>query len=251
MNMTPDEYEIHAYIDGRLEEARRREVELYLAQHPDRAEEVQAWKRDAQRLRVAFGAWPPMPDRPDLDPARIRVRGRQRARARTLIAATIVVGFCAGGIGGWQARGWRAMRASPPMGDALAAYRLVAEDHSLRLDIASNSRGALQAWLDRQFASAVRLPSLQGTGYQPVGGRLFVTNEGPAAMVLYEDAQGHAISFYVRPPGDPQQLLPRGRRAQGDLLAQYGSDRSYNYAVVSRADDADQRVAAQVLANVI
>lgn len=70
-------------------------------------------------------------------------------------------------------------------------------------------------------------------------------------MVLYEDAQGHAISFYVRPPGDLRQLLPRGRRAEGSLLAQYGSDRSYDYAVVSRADDADQRVAAQALANVI
>lgn len=82
MNTPPDEYDIHAYVEGRLEESRRQEVELYLAQHPERAEEVRAWQRDAQRLRAAFGAWPPLPERPDLDPARIRVSTRRRAPLR-------------------------------------------------------------------------------------------------------------------------------------------------------------------------
>lgn len=70
-------------------------------------------------------------------------------------------------------------------------------------------------------------------------------------MVLYEDTQGHAISFYVRPPSPLHRLLPCGQRAQDGLLAQYGSDHSYNYAMVSRGDGIDQRVAAHALESVI
>ncbi|MGR3895775.1 anti-sigma factor, partial [Pseudomonas sp. 1176_21] len=33
--LIPSEDELHAYVDERLETARRREVELYLAAHPE------------------------------------------------------------------------------------------------------------------------------------------------------------------------------------------------------------------------
>jgi anti-sigma factor RsiW len=251
MNTTPSEYEIHAYVDGRLDEPRRQAVELYLTQHPERAEEIRAWQRDAQQLRASLGMWLERPDNPALDPSRIRARRHQRIRARWAIAAMLALSLGVGSFGGWQAHGWQTADATPPMGDALAAYRLVAQDRSVQLDIVSQSDNALQQWLDRHFEHAVRLPDLQGTGYRPVGGRLFATEQGVAAMVLYEDTLGHAISFYVRPPNSPHRMLPHGQRAEGGLLAQYGSDLSYNYAMVSRTDDADQRTVAQALGHVI
>lgn len=66
-------------------------------------------------------------------------------------------------------------------------------------------------------------------------------------VVLYRDAAGHAISFYVRPPGPRRHLLSRGERVDGGLLAQYGSGNGYNYAVVSRAGGDDAQVAARAL----
>ncbi|MDC6127450.1 anti-sigma factor, partial [Burkholderia gladioli] len=65
---------------------------------------------------------------------------------------------------------------------------------------------------------------------------LFATEDGPSAMVLYQDGQGHAVSFYVRPPGGQRQLLKNGTRRDGALLAQYGSQQGYNYALVAPTD---------------
>ena len=126
-----------------------------------------------------------------------------------------------------------------------AAYRLVALDRAARPDVVPQRAGDLQAWLDARFAHAARLPDLAAAGFRPVGGRLFATDQGLAAMVLYEDAAGHAISFYVRPPGPRHHLLPTGQRSADGLLAQYWSGQGYNYAMVSRDDGAGPQVARQ------
>lgn len=248
---TPSEYEIHAYVDGCLDESRRQAVEFYLAQHPERAEEVRAWHRDAQQLRVLFGAQSGQPDNPMLDPARIRRRRHRRMRARLAVAAMLVLSMGVGGLGGWEAQHWRAAQAAPPMADAMEAYRLMTRDQSAKLDIVSDRVSVLQAWLDRHFAHRVRLPDLQDANYHPVGGRLFATDQGAAAMVFFRDARGRTISFYVRPPGPLRHLLPSGERVDGDLMAQYGSDHVYNYAVVSKADADEKRVAAEALRDAI
>nr|WP_254696190.1 hypothetical protein [Lysobacter enzymogenes] len=54
MTHVPDEHDLHAYIDGRLDPARRAEVEAWLARQPERLAELQAWQRDAQQLRAAL-----------------------------------------------------------------------------------------------------------------------------------------------------------------------------------------------------
>ena len=44
------EADLHAYADGQLSGARRAAVEAYLAQHPDAAAQVAAWRRQADAL---------------------------------------------------------------------------------------------------------------------------------------------------------------------------------------------------------
>jgi anti-sigma factor RsiW len=245
MTSSPSEHDIHAYVDGRLEGERRDAVELYLARHPERAAEVQAWQRDAQRLRAALGVPQALPDNAALLPGAVRMH-RQRRRIRRLsLAAAAMLCLGVGGFGGWQARGLRNDVAAAPMADAIEAYRLVAVDHAAHPDVVAQRSGDLQRWLDTRFEHAARLPDLAGAGFHPVAGRLFATDQGPAAMVLYRDAAGHTISFYVRPPGPRNHLLPDGQRADGGLLAQYWSGEGYNYAMVSRDDGIDTQVAAQ------
>lgn len=236
---TPSEHDLHAYVDGHLDPPQRRAVEDWLATHPDRAAEIRAWQRDAQQLRAALGAAAEVPA--GLDPTRLRQRLRTRRRGRLAIAATLVLGLGAGGLGGWQLRAWRSTE-PPPMADALQAYRMFAADGAFRPDVGAATPAALQQWLRRNLAHAPALPDLAAAGFRPVGGRLLATAEGPAAMVLYRDGRGAAISFYVRPPA-AHRRLPRGERRDGALLAQYGSADGYYYAVVSRADGREARVA--------
>lgn len=251
MTTFPSEQDIHAYVDGRLDGERRDAVERYLAQHPDRAAEVQAWQRDAQRLRAVFGGTQTLADNPALHPAAIRQQRRRRQMQWRSLAAAMVLCLGVGGLGGWQARGMRVESAMAPMADAMAAYRLVAMDAAARPDVVPRSDSEMQAWLDGHFQRVTRLPDLSGAGFHAVGGRLFATDQGPAAMVLYRDAAGHAISFYVRPPGPRNRLLPPGQRTEGGLLAQYWSGPGYNYAMVSRSDGFAPRVVARALQQAI
>lgn len=242
MTTPPSEHDIHAYVDGRLDGERREAVERYLARHPERAAEVRAWQHDAQRLRAALAGAQTLPDNHTLQPTAIRRQRRQRRVQRLSLAAAAVLCLGIGGVGGWRMRG---ATTAAPMADAMEAYRLVALDRAARPDVVPQRAGDMQAWLDAHFEHAARLPDLSGAGFHAVGGRLFATDQGPAAMVLYEDAAGHAISFYVRPPGPRNHLLPTGRRVDGGLVAQYWSGQGYNYAMVSRDDGVDAQVAAE------
>ena len=48
------EADLLAYADGRLAEARRADIETYLAAHPEDAERVHAWRRQNEALRALF-----------------------------------------------------------------------------------------------------------------------------------------------------------------------------------------------------
>jgi anti-sigma factor RsiW len=76
---------------------------------------------------------------------------------------------------------------------------------------------------------------------------LTTTEQGPAAMVVYKDGQGRTLSFYIRPPGELNNLLPRGTRRDGNLQADYWSGSGYNYAVVGPADDPAAQAARRAL----
>ncbi|HVS76954.1 MAG TPA: hypothetical protein VHE11_08470 [Steroidobacteraceae bacterium] len=235
MNTTPSEYEIHAYVDGRLDEVRRQAVEFYLAQHPERAAEVRAWQRDAQLLRAELSGVPDLTDNPALDPARIRARRRERTRTRWATAAMVLLSVVVGGLAGWQARSWRYAALRLPMADAVQAYRMYTREQAGHFDFVSERHGDLQAWMGTHLAGAPSPPDLAAAGFHPVGARLVATADGPAGMVLYVDARGEAITYYVRPPS-PLGILPPGHRRDGDLIAEYGSANGYDFAFVSRSD---------------
>jgi anti-sigma factor RsiW len=246
ISMPPSERDLHAYVDHQLGNDDRRLVETFLASNPEVAAQVRAWQQDAQQLRAALSGALQQPVNPDLDPALIRQRLKRQSRRHLASAAVLLIAVSVGGFSGWQAREMTFASAAPlPMTDALQAYRLIAQQGILPADYKVSDDGDMQAWLDRYFTQANRLPDLAGAGFKPVSGRLLSTEQGPAAMVVYEDVGGHKISFYVRPPGPKNYLLPRGSRSDGELQAEYWSGAGYNYAMVSPSDTAAARMLKQ------
>ncbi|AGL85773.1 anti-sigma factor family protein [Pseudomonas protegens] len=237
ISLPPSDSDLHAYVDHQLSEQDRRLLEHYLASHPQVAARVQAWQQDAQHLRAALGGALLQPANPALDPVQIRARLKQRSLRRLASAAVLLVAVGVGGLSGWQARELTLAGSSVlPMTDALQAYRLFAEQGMLPADFKVQGNQSIQAWLDRYFTQASPLPDLQGAGFRAVSGRLLSTEQGPAAMVLYEDREGRKVSFYIRPPGPQNKLLPPGSRREGPLQAQYWSGQGYNYAMVGPAE---------------
>jgi len=235
MTLPPTEQDLHAYVDHQLGAADRQRLEAWLAEHPETAAQVQAWQQDAQHLRAAWSGALSLTPNPELEPAAIARRLRGQRLRRLAQAAVLVVAVGAGAGGGWQARGPADARlAVAPMTDALQAYRMFAVQGILPADYtATTGGGDVQDWLDRYFSRAQRLPDLSAAGFEPRSARLLNTDQGPAAMVVYENAAGQRASFYVRPPGPGYHMLPRGSRRDGELQADYWSDPSYNYAMVS------------------
>ena len=237
ISMPPSERDLHAYVDHQLSDTDRRVLETWLASHPDEAAQVRGWQQDAQQLRAALSGALQQPANPALDPAMIRLRRQRQSRRHLASAAMLLIAVSVGGFSGWQARELTLVRTSAlPMTDALQAYRLIAQQGMLPADYKVEGAGDMQRWLDRYFTQVSRLPDLTAAGFEPVSGRLLSTDEGPAAMVMYEDASGHKVSFYVRPPGPKNTFLPKGSRSDGDLQADYWSGGGYNYAMVSPVD---------------
>jgi anti-sigma factor RsiW len=247
ISIPPTERDLHAYVDHQLSEDDRRLVETFLVANPDKAAQVRAWQQDAQLLRAALGGALQQPANPELDPAQIRQRLKRQSRRHLASAAVLLIAVSVGGFGGWQAREMTFVSAQAPMADALQAYRLIAEQGILPADYKAADDSNMQAWLDRYFTQANRLPDLTGAGFKPVSGRLLSTEQGPAAMVVYEDVSGHKISFYVRPPGPKNFMLPRGSRSDGGLQAEYWSGGGYNYAMVSPSDTPAARMLRQTV----
>lgn len=236
ISMPPSERDLHAYVDHQLSEADRHRVDGFLASNPSIAAQVRAWQQDAQQLRAALGGALQQPANPDLNPALIRQRLKRQSRRHLASAAALLIAISVGGISGWQAREMTFAGATLPMTDAMQAYRLFAQQGVMPADYKVGEDGDMQNWLDRYFNQANRLPNLASAGFQPVSGRLLSTEQGPAAMVVYQNQSGQKISFYVRPPGPKNYLLPRGSRSDGELQAEYWSGAGYNYAMVSPAD---------------
>jgi anti-sigma factor RsiW len=246
ISLPPSERDLHAYVDHQLLEADRRQLETWLAAHPDVAAQVHAWQQDAQHLRASLSGALQQPANPELDPALIRQRLKRQSRRQLATAAVLLLAVSIGGLGGWQAR-QATLPAVLPMADAMQAYRLFAQDGILPADYQVQGNGDIQAWLDRYFTQAYRLPDLSQAGFKAVSGRLLTTEQGAAAMVLYEDPQGRRISFYIRPPGPENKLLPRGSRSADGLRAEYWSGAGYIYAMVSPTDEPTTQMLKQTV----
>lgn len=236
ISMPPSERDLHAYVDHQLSDDDRRLVETFLASNSEVAAQVRAWQQDAQQLRAALSGALQQAANPDLDPVLIRQRLKRQSRRHMASAAMLLIAVSIGGFSGWQAREMTLASAPLPMTDALQAYRLIAQQGILPADYKASDDDDMQGWLDRYFNQANRLPDLSGAGFKPVSGRLLSTEQGPAAMVVYENQGRQKISFYVRPPGPKNFLLPRGSRSDGGLQAEYWSGSGYNYAMVSPTD---------------
>ncbi len=228
----PDEAELHAYVDGQLDPAHREAIEHWMEANPARAAQIGGWKRDAEHLRALHASPERWPANPALEPARIRKSLQARRRHRLGIAASLLLAFGIGGGTGWQAR--QLHPDTVPMADAVAAYRQFADVDAPTMDFDASRRQDLQRWLLRHFGETGHVPDFAPAGYRLTGGRVLSTEQGPAAMLVYQDGSGARVGFYLRPRG---KLKGAGQRRDGDLLAQYWSYRDTSFALVSDVAD--------------
>jgi anti-sigma factor RsiW len=199
------EHDLHAYVDGQVDVARRWQIDRYLRDHPDAAKTVVTYQKQRDYLRAAFATIgiALLPERLRLETI-ISERLRQRHYPWRL-AAVVVLGLGLGGVTGWYLH-------SPVWGDrtartmevlrreALSSYAVYSTDRRHPIEVTAAEEQHLRQWLSNRLNKSVAPPDLSGFGYRLLGGRLLATEKGrPAALFMYEGSNGERLSLVIRP----------------------------------------------------
>jgi anti-sigma factor RsiW len=198
--MTDDvhEHELHAYVDGTLPEARRLEVEAWLAAHPADAERVQAWAGQNQSLHAAFDAILNEPLPLNLVRATRRSALPVPFKALAAMLAMLVTGLVGYAIGlsggGGQAPATPVYLAR----DAAIAHAVFSPEarHPVEVDAAHAEH--LVAWLSKRVGTQLQAPDFSAQGFELLGGRLLAGETGPVAQFMYQDPVERRVTLYVR-----------------------------------------------------
>lgn len=198
------EADLHAFADGQLPEARRVEVEDYLARHPEIAARVMADLRSRDALRLAFGGPPARPSAELVGAARRLERGlfwhRAGLRLQRAAAVALLVGI------GWVAHSQSGLSGianseaapMPPayVEDARHAH-LTAQ---VRARIASQLRGGVYDPAEIEAATGIDLPPLP-PDWRVVDAQVFPSRLGLSVEIALEAGPlGRVSVFAARSP---------------------------------------------------
>lgn len=214
------ENDLHAYVDGGLDEPARAVVEAYLADNPTVAEEVKSWERQNETLRALYGHHADEPVPPRLDAYRIERESRIGVGrwGRTAVAAVFLLAV--GTAAGWYGRNLFAPLAPTQIAlvdEAIEAHRVYSGEVVHPVEVWAGEKDHLQAWLSKRLARPLTVPDLRADGLMLVGGRLLPAANGPAAQFMYEDDTGHRVTLYIIP-------------------AKAGRETSFHYASLDRLE---------------
>src|SRR5215470_16722834 len=232
------EDELHAYIDGELPTDRKAAVAAWLAENPEQAALVAAWRAQAESIRAHFGAAvdEPVPQRLKLD----QILKQDKANGRSwmaMAAAAAMVAFIVGGAAGWMARG--ASAAAPGSSDvyaseALDAHKLYVVEVRHPVEVPGGERAHMTQWLSKRLGEDLRIPDLQSIGLKLVGGRLLPGPTGAAAFYMYEAQSGERFTIYCAKADLAQSAL---RYVSDDKFAAfYWADDKIAYVVSGPAN---------------
>lgn len=240
------EDDLQALIDGRLTDARRAQVDAYLAEHSEienRVAEDRGY-RDALRAELAEKFAEPIP-------ARLRIASLRAARSDAIIgrlratAAAIAIFFIGVGIGwvaGRSAPG--ATRPVPAAGseaavarDATVAYRTFVVEVVHPVEVGAAHEGHLLKWLSKRLGRRLLAPDLSQFGYRLIGGRLLPADGGAAAQLMYQDASGKRLTVYIEAARGNETAFRF--REEGKVSTFTWIDRGFGFAVTAPAGRAE------------
>lgn len=230
MSSTPiGEFDLHAYVDGQLDAARRAEVEAFIAAHPDAGAEVQALREQNQALHAGF-------DGVLNEPLPLHLSNALKQRHWPQGIAAGLVWLTCGLVAGWFLHG---SAAPPPMPSfaqqALAAHVLYAVEKRHPVEVPAAQEAHLVAWLSKRLDAPIRAPNLQGEGFALLGGRLLPGDKGPLAQLMYQSANGERLTLIVKRAAQTRETGFKVLQQNGTSVF-YWIDRDYGYALSGSID---------------
>lgn len=196
------EDDLHAFLDGALDQDRVADVERHLAENPDVAGEIERWRHRETDLRAVLGAYS-FGAADEIPVAELRRTDGRRVKWTAMVAA-LVVAFSLGGGAGYLGRSLIETPSAVRDLDALwldAAAREVFLTYvgEVRhpVEVGADEQEHLTNWLGNRIERPFTAPSLAELGFGLVGGRLLPINGRPGAMLMYENGQGDRATILL------------------------------------------------------
>ena len=239
------EDELHAFIDGRLDEWRRTAVLAHLARQPDELRRLARYAvhKDELRRRVEAA------DLPGDDPTTLRLQRELADRltraspttARLRRAAAIALLIGAGWASNTLYHQYIERQVPHIVAEAAQAHQVFGGDSQRPVELTAASRAEMVAWFTGHLGEAVEIPSLHAIGLRLVGGRLLTGEDGPVAQLIYEDRGGRRLTLALS--SEPTDAGPEIQIVEvSGLTAGYWQDGELAYAVV--AETSEQQLVA-------
>ncbi|OHV76574.1 anti-sigma factor [Rhizobium sp. LCM 4573] len=231
------EAELHAYVDGLLDEAERARIETWLAANPDAAAMIADWKTQNDRIRAAFAGHAKSME----NDVRLIARGAGSKTApsakRLRLAGAAAVIFAIGVLSGHFAP---RLLGQPEIQltyaeilpkEAQSAFLVYAGEVRHPVEVFAEEEAHLATWLGKRLAiDDLKVPNLQRLGFKLVGGRLLPVDGQPGAMFMYEDQAGERLTVLLS--RNSQNRTTSFRFASvGDVETFYWIDGELGYAV--------------------
>lgn len=237
------EADLHAYVDARLPDSRRAEVEAFLAAQPEEAERLAAYQAQKEALRQLFNpvldeALPArLLDLAEPPPATVDREKRPFLSRWSVqhIAAGMVIALL-GGAAGWLGHGQyqpseRLAAMTPLPRQAAVAHVVYSPDLKRPVEVTADQEEQLVKWLSKRLGTPVAPPKLGALGYELIGGRLLPGNSGPVAQFMYHDSTGQRLTLYVSTENTGSSATGFRFAQEGPVNVFYWVDGKFGYAL--------------------
>lgn len=236
------EFELHAYVDGDLDEDSMTRVEQYLGNNPDAAARVRSYLQQKDMLRSLAATESSLQRSPEIDELTRRLARRlQPSRLwgwqKSLVVAVML------------AAGWVGHMVLQPLIDGPEFTQEAVEAHLLTAIEPGEILPISPERLTRLFSrvgAAERVPDLATFGFEPIGAELVPSDEGILLHVPYRDEHGTTMSYFLIHDSEVAEVPRHILHRDGVTLA-YWQHQNERYAVAAPlSDDEISRIAAFV-----
>ncbi len=250
--LTPELARLHAYVDGQLEDDIRHDVEISLADNTEARERVQDYQRMNELLRQLYDPILEEPVPPTLQrfsrPPR-RKPGRlvaQAAAAAILLSLGLMGGFYLG-LNQNLVPMTAEREADHAVTEAVVAYTVYSPEVRHPVEVSGDQRDHLVSWLSKRMGRNIIAPHLENLDMRLLGGRLLASEDGPGALLMYEDPQGRRIVIHACLSDGKSSAFHYAR--QSGVSVYYWVDDAVSYAVAGELDKERLRPLAESVYN--
>lgn len=226
------EIELHAYVDGDLDEEAMARVEDYLSRNPKSAARVRDYIRQMDDLRRFARQEGSRDDSPAIHELGLKLARQLKPRTlpgwgRAMVACAV---FAAGWLGHVV---YLPLTEGPPYtNEIVQAHLLTSTDVNEVLPLSTDRIAKLFS----RIGEAERVPDLRPLGLEPVGAQLLPSDEGIVLHIPYRDAAGRTVSYFLLHERDEAEVPRHILHREGVTMAYWQHERS-RYAVAAPVPD--------------